>query len=193
MLTLDNILNRRLNESAKKFHWFYSTIQVLSKDDTPWGTDSRDTDRLWNETSMFKRSSSMALAAHESVKQVIFDRLAAELSLGTADEKIDSLIGENGSLMRCEGSVWRLCGTDEDFIPQLTADDFAYRIAALEHRRWCCFVASSGWKYGAKRNDSLKIHDCLTGFDALLADPHGRSTVKYDLMSLMARYRSSRS
>ncbi|MBR4555444.1 MAG: hypothetical protein IKO27_07610 [Ruminococcus sp.] len=188
VLTLEYILAEKLDRAAKQFHYFYSTIQVIPKDGTPWSTDAADADALWRKNTMFKRRSSKALAAHSPVKKLIFDRLARETGSSSASEKIDQLIGTNGSLMRYDGSVWRLNDDEDGFLKALQADEFALAAAELEHRRWCCFVAADGWRYGKKRDDGLKIHDCLMDFESLLKDERGRSTIIYDLMPLMAEY-----
>lgn len=38
-------------------------------------------------------------------------------------------------------------------------------LAALEHERWCAQKQLQGWKYGAIRNDRLKLHPCLVQYD----------------------------
>ena len=177
---------------AKDFHCFYSTIQVLSKGETSWGVSKDSAETLWNTTPMFKRSSSKALAAHDETKQVIMDRLAKELEQISADEKIEKLIGTDGSLMKYDGEIWRLKRDDFAFLNDLMEDRFARSIAEMEHRRWCYFMISEGWRYGTRRNDERKIHTCLIPFKELLEDKKGRYTIKYDLMSMMARYRKNK-
>lgn len=188
VLSLDYILAEQLDRSAKQFHCFYSTIQVVPKDGSAYAPGSTDVDALWRKATMFKRRSSKALAAHSPVKKLIFEKLAKETGSASAAEKIDSLIGRNGTLMRYDGSIWRLNDDEDGFLEALRKDSFALAAAELEHRRWCCFVCADGWKFGKPRNDSLKIHDCLMDFEDLLRDPHGRGTIMYDLMPLMAEY-----
>lgn len=187
VLTLDLILNREINQKAKDFHYFYSTIQVLSQGEQAWGT-SGDPDILWNSTPLFKRNSSKALAAHDTTKQVIFTKLAEEMGEKDADTKINELIGENGTLMRYNEGVWHLRQDDHNFLLDLKKDEYAHSIAVAEHRRWCCFMASEGWRYGSERNDNRKIHSCLLTFENLEKDKKGQSTIKYDLMPMMSRY-----
>lgn len=190
VLTLDNILNREVNTMAKRFHHLYSGIQVVSKGESGWDTGTETAEALWNGTSLFKRDSSKALASHSSVKQVILDQLVRELKLPGVDEAIAQRIGEDGSLMTYDGKIWHLREDEDAFLRALEADAFADTVAAMEHRRWCYFVASVGWYGGKPRNDARKVHDCLVPFDALCADEKGRTTVKYDLMVLMQRYLS---
>ncbi len=191
VLTLDYILAEKLDLDAKQFHYFYSTIQVLPKDGQPWPAGTADIDLLWKKNSMFKRRSSKAVASHAGTKAMVFERLARLYDNMSAAGKIDSLIGKNGSLMRYTDGIWRLNADEDGFLEALQKDRFALACAKLEHRRWCYFVAADGWRYGKKRNDALKIHDCLMDFDDLLKDPHGRGTIMYDLMPLMAQYLES--
>lgn len=187
VLSLDLILNREINSMARQFHHLYSGIQVVSKNEMGWDTDIADAEELWSSTSLFRRESSKALAAHSSVKQVIFERLAKELGLSDVDAAIDALIGTDGSLMTYDGKIWHLREDEDGFLAALAKSPFADAAARMEHRRWCYFVASSGWRYGV-RDDARKIHNCLLTFDALCQDENGRTTVKYDLMALMQRY-----
>ncbi len=191
VLSLDYILAKELDRAAKQFNYFYSTIQVVEKGGAPYASNSSDADELWRRNTMFRRRSSKALASHEPIKQVMFERLASELGLDSADAKINELIGSSGSLMSCNGSTWQLNDTTDGFLAALEADSFASSVASAEHRRWCCFTALDGWHYGSQRNNALKIHNCLMPYDRLLEDKAGRETVVYDLMSMMARYKIS--
>ena len=201
VLSLETILAEELDLSAKKFHYFYSTIDISERQDAdPAGEGASDAaapteeeiralmDAKWQSISMFKRCSSKALAAHEPVKRMIFDRLAREHGSADAAERIDALIGKNGTLMRCSGRSWQLREDTDGFLEALQKDGFALDAAQLEHRRWCLFMAADGWRYGTRRNDSLKIHNCLMDFEDLLKDETGRRTIMYDLMPLMAEY-----
>ena len=188
VLSIDMILNKEINQKAKSFHSFYSNIQILSKGEEAGKKNNESPDALWNKSSMFKRDSSKALAEHEKTKQIIFSQTASEFGISNIDAKIDELIGKNGILMNYDGYSWHLNEDDDTFLRNLKNDSFAYHIAMMEHRRWCYFVASQGWKNGIKRDDKRKIHTCLVPFSQLINDPSGRKTIKYDLMSLMARY-----
>ncbi len=47
----------------------------------------------------------------------------------------------------------------------------ALAMARAEHEDWCRYYRSAGWTYGEPRDDARKIHDKLTSWDAVLADP----------------------
>lgn len=187
ILTLNMILDKTIDIKAKEFNHFYNNIQIVTDDNGAMKNNPADTDieKEWNKILLFKRTSSKAAAYHEEVKQVIIERLSKENGVNP-DQKIDELVGTNGSLFKYTGSGWQLNGSEEDFIEAIKKDDFAYSIAVLEHRRWCCFMASIGWKNGV-RNDRLKQNPCLVTQDKLLETQP--EMCKYDLMAIMARYK----
>ena len=43
-------------------------------------------------------------------------------------------------------------------------------LAELEHMRWCRYHYLHNWKYGDKRNDKERIHNCLVPFSCLSED-----------------------
>lgn len=187
VLTLDMILDKTIDVKAKEFNHFYNNIQFTTdcKDNLQKKLADTDMEQDWNKILLFKRSSSKAAAYHEEVKQIIMVTLAKECHVDP-DNKIDDLVGMHGSLFQYTDYGWLLNGSDEDFIKTLKKDVFAYSLATLEHRRWCCFMASIGWKHG-DRNDRLKQNPCLVTQDKLLVVRP--DMCKYDLMSLMARYK----
>ena len=86
--------------------------------------------------------------------------------------------------MKFTGNAWRMNGSDEELLERLKNDRFAYSLASLEHRRWCCYMASIGWSAG-ERSDKFRRNPCIV----TPGKAHGDSPdmCKYDLMSLMAR------
>ena len=114
------------------------------------------------------------------------DRFAAENG-AELSEKLESLIGRNGSLMKYTGSAWQMNGSEEEVLAKLKKDSFAYGLASLEHRRWCCYMASIGWRSG-ERSDKFRRNPCLVTQQKLMETKP--EMCKYDLMSLMARYKA---
>ena len=88
--------------------------------------------------------------------------------------------------MKYNGSAWQMNGTEEELLEAMKKDRFAYDLASLEHRRWCCYMASAGWKAG-ERSDKFRRNPCLVTQQKLMETRP--EMCKYDLMSLMARYR----
>ena len=183
-LTLDMIIDSEFYSEAKKINHIYNNILFTEKGENVRAVEEKDPDDEWNEMPMFKRNSSKAAAYHDKVKDVVFEKLAREYGVNL-DEKLESLMGENGTLFRYNGTSWEIDGTDEEFIQKLKSDGFAYEIASLEHRRWCCYFASRGW-HCDKRDNRLKRHPCIVTEEKLIETRP--DMVKYDLMSLMLRY-----
>ena len=77
-------------------------------------------------------------------------------------------------------------GSEEELLEEMKKDGFAYELASLEHRRWCCYMASVGWRAG-ERSDKFRRNPCLVTQQKLMETRP--EMCKYDLMSLMARYR----
>ncbi len=49
--------------------------------------------------------------------------------------------------------------------------DTAIAMARAEHEDWCRYYRRAGWRYGPQRDDARKIHDKLTDFATVEADP----------------------
>jgi len=185
MISLSMIINSELDRRAKEYNHFYNNIAIISADETGSKDNSgADTEQEWNRLRLFRRSSSKAAAYHDEVKDVIIPRLAKENG-AELDKKLEELLGREGILMRYTGSAWRMNGSETELLDRLKADSFAYSLASLEHRRWCCYMASICWKYG-ERNDSARKNPCMVTQEKLMETMP--DMCKYDLMSLMARY-----
>ena len=191
MLSLDRIIGNQIDREAKQFNSFYADMHFLSgdaagePDKAKQQSEPRGEDEQWYRTSFYERCSSKAVAMHQSVKKDVWENFTADKRTESAEKEIRRLIGSNGSLMTCEGSCWRLNGSETQFLEALRGEPFAFEAAAAEHRRWCYFIASEGWCFGRKRDNSRKQHNCLMPFSALYSDDYGRTTIKYDLMPLM--------
>ena len=186
VITLDMIINRAIDRSAKEYNHFYNNIALITADEAGAVTNSdADPEQEWNRLRLFRRSSSKAAAYHDEVKDDIIPKLAEESGTQLAD-KLEELLGRDGSLMRYTGSAWQMRGSEEELLDKLKQDSFAYELAALEHRRWCCYMASIGWRAG-ERSDKFRRNPCLVTQQKLMEIKP--EMCKYDLMSLMARYR----
>ena len=56
-------------------------------------------------------------------------------------------------------------------------------LAMMEHRRWMLEKFDNGWRLG-KRNNELRLHDCLCGWNKLLTE---QQTKDYDAIDLMTK------
>jgi len=188
VITLDMIINREIDRLAKNYNHFYNNIKLITADETGTADNSEaDPEQEWNRLRLFRRSSSKAAAYHDEIKNDIIPKLAAENG-AELSAKLEELIGRNGSLMRYTGSAWQMNGTEEELLDRLKKDSFAYGLASLEHRRWCCYMASIGWRSG-ERSDRFRRNPCLVPQQELMET--NPEMCKYDLMSLMARYKAN--
>ena len=187
VITLDMIINREIDRIAKDYNHFYNNIKLITAGETGIAENTaEDPETEWNRLRLFRRSSSKAAAYHDEVKNDIIPKLAAEN--GTAlDQKLEELIGTDGTLMRYTGCAWQMNGTEKEVLKKLREDSFAYGLASLEHRRWCCYMASIGWRSG-ERCDKFRQNPCLVPQQKLMETQP--EMCKYDLMSLMARYKA---
>ena len=187
VITLDMIINREVDRRAKDYNHFYNNIKLITADETGTADNSdEDPEQEWNRLRLFRRSSSKAAAYHDEVKNDIIPKLAAENG-AELDKKLEELLGRDGSLMRYTGSAWQMNGSEEEVLEKLKKDSFAYGLASLEHRRWCCYMASIGWRSG-ERSDKFRRNPCLVTQQRLMETKP--EMCKYDLMSLMARYKA---
>ena len=187
VITLDMILDRSIDRRAKIYNHIYNNIAIITGNENG-GCDnsSADPETEWNSIRLFRRSSSKAAAYHDEVKDMLIPALAAENGV-QLDAQLEHLLGEDGTLMKFNGKAWRMNGTEQELIDRLRNEPFAYEFASLEHRRWCCYMASIGWQCG-KRDDRLRRNPCMVTQEKLMEIKP--EMCKYDLMSLMARYRA---
>ena len=189
VITLDMIIDRRIDQSAKEYNHIYENISLLTADEEGAADNSdKDPEQEWNRLRLFRRSSSKAAAYHDKVKDDILPKLAAE-SFADFSAKLEELIGTDGKIMQYTGSAWRMRGSEEELLEAMKKDSFAYGLASLEHRRWCCYMASIGWRYGDRKNDRFRRNPCIVTQDKLMETRP--EMCKYDLMSIMARYRKA--
>ena len=89
--------------------------------------------------------------------------------------------------MSFDRGSWDYSGTEEEFAKRLSADPEAGALARTEHRRWCYFMISEGWRYEpGKKNDLLKTNPCITTWDKLVETRD--YMCKYDLMPYLEAY-----
>ena len=103
-------------------------------------------------------------------------------------EKLEGILGANGTLFLYHDGAWSYNGTEQEFLEKLEQEEFALELVKLEHRRWCFFMASKGWRAGrdGKKNEDRLINPCMVILDKLMEQqPY---MVKYDLMPLLAEY-----
>lgn len=186
IITLEMIINREIDRIAKEYNHLYNNISIITSDEEG-NSDNSDADpeTEWNRLRLFRRSSSKAAAYHDEVKDFIIPKLAEEKG-AELDAKLEEILGKQGIIMKYTGNAWRMNGSEQEVLDRLRNDSFAYALASLEHRRWCSYMASIGWRAG-ERSDRFRKNPCLVTQQRLMnSQPE---MCKYDLMSLMERYR----
>lgn len=63
--------------------------------------------------------------------------------------------------------------TEDTYLKYLEADNnfFLEKMAEEEHNLWMKFYFDNDWHYDEKRNDYLKLHNCLVGYNSGKLDP----------------------
>lgn len=187
-LSFDFILNEDVDSKAKAFNLKYSLFR-FAEDGGGKADFSTTESEAWKRLKLFKRDSSRELAYHEKVKALLYERYEAD-EPGKLGKKLEEILGSSGTLLVYEDEVWHYKGSEKDFLKDLEADEFAYEFAKMEHRRWCYFMVSRGWRpdksgKNQKSEESL-VNPCLVTEEELIE--HLPYMVKYDLMPLLAEY-----
>ena len=182
-ISLEGLLNDEIDRSAKDFNYIYNTININPDPDSNHVTE--DKFKMWKKMSLFRRNSSRALAEHEDVKQLFMKDVT--------EEQMEKWFGENGELLEYKDGNW-FYKTDEASFVKMQSDIINYPIVSefsrMEHRRWCYFMASAGWKNTdkPKKDDVFLENPCMVTWDDL-------KTIKpeycvYDLIPLLIKYNS---
>ena len=213
-ISLKDLLHDELTNNAKEFNYIYSMMDIKSA--KGYITEKHEAEKKtkgdlvdiekqekekkkkliiekWKSMPLFKRNSNLAIAQHSSVrKQLWKDDFYKEL---------ENCFGENGTLLQDKGNVW-LYEDDKKLMERLNEEKYAkiLEYAKLEHRRWCYFMASCGWKsLDSKswvRDVETKSNSCLCNWEDLSAivENNGDNepkyyACKYDFMPLLMEYK----
>lgn len=191
VITLNDILNRDLNNEAVRLNYEYekigNSICISRQTFSSVTEDNISAKEKWNKLNTFKRKSNHASAAHKEISRKAFDMLCKNQGISVY-EKLEYLFGKNGIIMKTCDNISE-CGDISQFIGKLKSDETAYKSAAAEHRRWCYFMASLGWSpcEAGKRNDALHRHDCILTQQKL--ETVKPDTCPYDLITLLFYYK----
>ena len=153
----------------------------------------------WKSMQLFKRHSNLAVAQHESVRNLLLNKYPGDTEETQEEKKLDAQLeecfGKNGTLLQDKGTIW-LYENEEKLLDALQHDSRYQTLldyAKTEHRRWCYFMASCGWKSidsdEYDKRSSLKASSCMCTWEKLAGGkPSKYATCKYDLMPLLMRY-----
>lgn len=200
VLTLKDLIDDELAKAAKTFNYIYRTLDIISeKDYAPKPEDiTADQETLeteyWHNKEMYKRNSNRAIAQHAEVRHVLLVKNILD--------KLDACFGANGTILKDKGKVWTFNGTENDLIDLLNDENtypWVTEFAKLEHRRWCYFMASCGWKaldsFYWEKDEKQKANACMCNWKELSQKGEPKNGIfpksyacKYDLMPLLKEY-----
>ncbi|MBS7340958.1 MAG: hypothetical protein Q4C57_00065 [Bacillota bacterium] len=183
-LSLKGLLIDDIDSRAKRFNRSYKTINLIydNNDEIKGETEEERELRLWREMSLFHRNSSRAQAEHESINELFLKDVT--------DEMMESWFGKDSELLEFQNGIWRY-KTDLDSFVKLQSDTKAYPVISefsrMEHRRWCYFMASAGWKsIDGNKNVSNLENPCMLPWEDLVKKRP--ETCVYDLTPLLMKY-----
>ena len=187
-ISLDELLHDEVNKDAKRFNWIYDRCNLMTDakyeevlSDKKEIVKKDNEQEAWRKLPLVLRNSNRALAYHQEVK-----------NLYMKGQKFDKYFGNDGIFLKDRGDVWTCKSADE--VVKLQNDKEKYplihELSKLEHRRWCYYMASCGWKQTddptANKNIELKENPCLCTWDNLVKNKP--DTCMYDMMPLILQY-----
>lgn len=144
-LTLDYLANEDAYKKAMEFNSRYNQWSDALGDKAPAPSDP---EKEWRALVYFKQASSLHQYLHQAVKEARW-----------AFERARS--GDGAPLSEKERGQLELLGK-----PPLTGA-LALEFARLEHRRWCYYMATTGWGYAGKKDERARKNPCMTPWDTL--------------------------
>ncbi len=144
-LTLEYLANEEAYAGAMRFNSQYNRWSDVLDGKAPAPADPEEE---WRALVYFKQASSLHQYLHQAVKQARLDferaRAADGVPLSEAHRGQLELLGK----------------------PPLT-EALALEFARLEHRRWCYYMATTGWGYGETKDEVARKNPCMIPWDAL--------------------------
>jgi len=110
----------------------------------------------WSELSEFKRQSNISAADH----------LLTKIRVLLQDDSIREVTADTAA------RAYAAFRQTEDKTP----------LRRLEHNRWMRFHFLHNWRYGAVRNDALRMHPLLMPFEALCAEEQEKDDYPWELL-----------
>lgn len=198
VITLEDLLHEEVDREAKEFNRIYNSIHIQHSSE-PAPSDpqeerpgkeelEKEANEYWRALKLFRRNSSRALAQHAKVKETVFERLEYE--------DLEALFGKDGTMLKKVGNVWSYGDLDHFVKAQNDRDKHpcVSEMSRLEHRRWCYFMASCGWRRtepGDEQKEKTELERekkniCMCTWDELVKCR--KDTCQYDLMWLLQKY-----
>lgn len=187
ILTLQELFRDDVDAYAKEFNHRYASVTLSSAAEKPSHYPAeRTAAETWRSLSFFRRDSNRAAATYLQVNSAVLRHLA-KVTVPGADlpQVLEQRFSEHGTLLKKSGGVWQYPSSDTALLDAVNSDAFAFAAVKAEHRRWCYYMISIGWKYGEK-DDTLRQNPCLVGWAALTQTQP--TLCKYDLIPLIVKY-----
>lgn len=180
-LTLENILNSAMEQSARSFHGLYTKLSVLSYCDYRKIKDDRKNDPVadWDEIFLYKQDSSRYLAMHQPVIQQIIRR---ELQEHTK-VLLKQWFGPHGSVLEKLENDYIYREDAASLAEKINSNAFLREMGKMEHRRWCYMNAFEGWSWAPVKDNQKRQSPYMIPWDEL-CEKYPEMCV-YDLMPLL--------
>ena len=190
VLTLRDLFDEDIGREAKAFNQYYAAITMAGEKETAKKQAERTAEEACRSLNFFRRDSNRGAAYHSRVDNLSLKRLAMQTDdVAELGRILENRFGPEGTLMKKVDGVWRYPDSDESLLEKLRSDAFALEAVRTEHRRWCYYMISAGWKCGDK-SDMLRQNPSLVGWEALAEMQP--DVCKYDLMPLIVAYERSK-
>ncbi len=198
-VVLNELLRNQLDQDAKKYNQIYKQIQIKANSDVPSDPaalqNAEDPDSLWRTLKLFRRDSNRALSEHAVIKELVYSYLEKHKNI-TAE--LDRAFGMDCELLQGSGTVWTYKNGLDDFVEKQSSQTLypcISEMSRMEHRRWCYFMASRGWRSTKDGEEALdratldlhKTTPCLCTWEDLVQ--RKKDTCAYDLIWLLHKYR----
>ncbi len=179
-LSMENIVNRSLEESAKSFHALYNSLNIMSESEYKKQAAAPNPGaEPWEDVTQYKQDSSRFVALHQPIAVEMLKGAFA----GKEKEQLEAWFGEHGSILQKRGNNYIYQGSMENLIAQVRQIPFLNQFGQMEHRRWLYMNAVRGWSYADTKNERTLQTPYMVTWDALYESyPY---MCIYDLMPLL--------
>ena len=187
-VSLQNLINDTVDADAKKYNHIYQNLFVGMESG---GSNQKEVSEedAWKQLKLFRRNSNRALALHDNVKQTIINRMR-EVDFKAV---MDKTIGTDGRVLQYKKeNTWEYKDLNKfiDDISDRKKNILINEFCQMEHRRWCYFMASNGWKrtedFTPEKKDETHENPCMCPWDELVK--YQKAVCVYDLMPLLIKY-----
>jgi len=128
------------------------------------------------------REQRKGVTASENPNLVGWDDLSEEIK--ESNRRQADHIGVKLAALGCGMEPWRIYGKEKFIFKQ----EEIFKMAKLEHERWCDAKKWEGWKYEEDRDNSQKIHPDMVAWDILTDDEKQKDLAAVKLIpTLLAR------